>query len=109
MHPIMGTTKWGERLIDPNMGKGRTRRILAQEIRSISDSPRALLVHTTDSTATQREDNNLEHWCRTAAVATTQVRKCGTVQRLIGTENAGNLLTARALDSAATPAQTNTD
>jgi hypothetical protein len=55
--------------------------------------------------ASQGEGNNLEVWYATATVAYHQGAEVRHGERPIGTEQAGNLVAARALESAATLAQ----
>jgi hypothetical protein len=68
-------------------------------------SRHTLLVYATDGAASQGEGNNLEVWHATAAVAYHQRAEARHGEKLIGTEQAGNLVVARALESAATLAR----
>lgn len=67
-----------------------------------------MLVYATDGTALQGEDNNPEHRYAIAAVAQHQGPEVRDSEGPIGTQKAGNLTTAQALESAVTPSIANT-
>jgi hypothetical protein len=67
---------------------------LIREILSVLESPQVLLIYAADGTASQGEDNGLEHWYATAAVAYHQGTEVRHSERLIGTQKVGNLMPA---------------
>jgi len=104
--PPWGLPKWGNRLtLDAATCKGDARSILNQEIQDLTKMGSNLIVFATDGTGTQGNGNNATQWYATAAVAYQHGVEVRHGERLIGTEAAGNLLTARAIESAAITAQ----
>ena len=104
--PPWGLPKWGGRLtLDPSTGKGEARKAITEDLATIAKSPQALLVFATDGEATQGEGDNATHWHATSAVVYHQGVEVRHSERLIGTSAAGNLIYARALESAAIAGQ----
>ena len=62
--------------------------------------PPTLLGFATDGAAMQGEDNNAEQWYAVTAVAYHRDQKIQLGGGLIGTERAGNLMSARVIESA---------
>ena len=105
--PPWGLPKWGNRLLlDPSTCRGNARLALTREIHSLSTAAHTLLLFAAEGTAIQGEDNNAKQWHATAVVAYHQGPEVRHGERLIGTDMAGDLIAARAIESAAAMAQT---
>jgi hypothetical protein len=105
--PPWGLSKRGDRLLlDPSTCKGNARLALVQEIHSLSTAAHTLLLFATEGTATQGEGNKAKLWHATSVIAYHQGPEAHHGERLIGMDMAGDLIAARAIESAATMAQT---